>query len=163
MTVAVRGPNEETIRVLNGSEWRSNQDVPQPMIGPPTGRPVAQRGGRPGQALIEFSFIIVMMVTMAIGVIEFGCAFHAYLTVSQAARDGARVGMDHDDAAAQAAIAEAAHPLTPSTVSISRTTAQVTVTVTYQFETPAPLISGFWGGGPLTISRTMIGRIEDVD
>ncbi len=163
MTLAAREPSKETIRVPNGCEQRSNQDASPPMTGPTIALPVARRGARPGQALIELSFIIVMMVTMAFALIEFGRAFHAYLTVAHAARDGARVGMDHDDAAVNAAIAEAAHPLTPSSVAISQTAAQVSVTVTYQFETPAPIVSEFWGGGPLTISRTMVGRIEDVE
>jgi Flp pilus assembly protein TadG len=113
--------------------------------------------------MLEFALIAVLMLSLAFGVVEFGRAFHAALTVSHAARDGARVGMDPeaDDPAIIAAVEAAAAPLDVEPPAIDRATGgQVEVTVTYEFETAAPFISEIWGGGSLTISRTMIGRIE---
>ncbi len=50
------------------------------------------RGTR-GQALVELALILPVLLLLVFGIIEFGRVFHGYLVVTQAAREGARVGV----------------------------------------------------------------------
>lgn len=49
--------------------------------------------GSRGQALLELALILPVLLLLVFGIIEFGRVFHAYLVVTQAAREGARVGV----------------------------------------------------------------------
>lgn len=44
-----------------------------------------------GQALVEFALILPLLLLLVFGIIQFGFIFHAYLTVNEAAREGARL------------------------------------------------------------------------
>ncbi|MEA2526098.1 MAG: hypothetical protein QOF01_5402 [Thermomicrobiales bacterium] len=127
----------------------------------PRGTP-ALGSAHDGQALVELALVVAMLLLTSVGVLEFGRAFHAVLTVTHAARDGARMGTDASVTEAKiiSAVDAAASPLDPSGVAVSRSSSEVTVTVSYQFESPVPLISEFWGGGPLTISRSATAHVE---
>jgi len=43
-----------------------------------------------GAALVEFAIVVLLLFTLLFGIIEFGLIIKDYLTVSQAAREGAR-------------------------------------------------------------------------
>lgn len=43
-----------------------------------------------GAALVEFAIVSVLLITLVFGIIEFGMLMKDYLTVNQAAREGAR-------------------------------------------------------------------------
>ncbi|MFQ6001456.1 MAG: TadE/TadG family type IV pilus assembly protein [Anaerolineae bacterium] len=45
-----------------------------------------------GQSLVEFAFIIPVLILILMGVFDFGRAFYAYNAISNAAREGARYG-----------------------------------------------------------------------
>jgi len=61
-----------------------------------------------GTTLVEFSFIFMMMMVLAIGSFEWGMGFRDRLAVSQAVREGARVGAAiGDDSQADCLILEA--------------------------------------------------------
>ena len=45
-----------------------------------------------GQALVETTFMILAVLLLLMGIIEFGFLFYAYVRVSNAAREGARAG-----------------------------------------------------------------------
>ncbi len=45
----------------------------------------------PGQSLVEFALILPLFVLFIIGVFELGRAFFAYIAISNAAREGARI------------------------------------------------------------------------
>jgi Flp pilus assembly protein TadG len=49
-------------------------------------------GNQRGQALVEFSLTLPLLLLMAIGAVEMGQAFNAYTTVTGATRDAARSG-----------------------------------------------------------------------
>ena len=49
-----------------------------------------RRKGRLGQTLIEFALILPVLLLLLFGIIEFGAAFHAWLTLEHAAREAAR-------------------------------------------------------------------------
>ena len=48
---------------------------------------------RRGQALVEFALIVPVFLMIAFATIDFGMAFNASLTISNAAREGARAGV----------------------------------------------------------------------
>ena len=45
-----------------------------------------------GQSLVEFSLILTPLLFLLLGIIQFGFVFNAYVTVSTAAREAARIG-----------------------------------------------------------------------
>jgi Flp pilus assembly protein TadG len=51
------------------------------------------RGGESGgQSLVEFSLILTPLFLLLLGIIQFGFIFNAYVTMTNAAREGARTG-----------------------------------------------------------------------
>lgn len=71
-----------------------------------TGHPDPSRGrGMPtdqrGQGLVEFSLVLIPLLMILLGIIQFGFVFNAYITMSNATREGARVGTIYVYAAAQ--------------------------------------------------------------
>ena len=48
-----------------------------------------------GQSLVEFALLLPVLVLIAVGVFDLGRAFHALITISNAAREGARYGALH--------------------------------------------------------------------
>jgi Flp pilus assembly protein TadG len=53
-----------------------------------------------GQALVEFTMILPIFLLLLFALVDFGRGFHAWLLVTNAAREGARVGATQQDAAA---------------------------------------------------------------
>jgi Flp pilus assembly protein TadG len=50
-------------------------------------------GGRArGQSLVEFALVLVPLMLLILGVIQFGLIFNSYVTMTNAAREGARSG-----------------------------------------------------------------------
>jgi Flp pilus assembly protein TadG len=48
--------------------------------------------GEAGQSLVEFSLILFPLLILLLGIIQFGLIFNAYVTMTNAARDAARLG-----------------------------------------------------------------------
>lgn len=93
--------------------------------------------------------IVPILLTLVVGVIEFGRILNVHISTSGAAREGARVMAIENDpvAATDAAITGApALALTASHVAISPSPCipgdPVTVTVTYPFDLPLMFLSG---------------------
>jgi len=55
-----------------------------------TVRSVCERRGEAAQSLVEFSLILPVLLILVFGVIDFGMGLRAYISVSQATREGAR-------------------------------------------------------------------------
>jgi len=51
-----------------------------------------RKRGQEGQALVETTFMILAVLLLLMGIIEFGFIFYAYVRVSNATREGARAG-----------------------------------------------------------------------
>jgi len=51
-----------------------------------------RKSGQEGQALVETTFMILAVLLLLMGIIEFGFLFYAYVRVSNATREGARAG-----------------------------------------------------------------------
>ena len=109
-----------------------------------------------GASVVEFAFIVPLLLVLVLGIAEFGRAFQVSGTLSAAAREGVRVmALSNDPAAARAAVRSAAPALdpavtnaqitiTPASCPVSGTgTTTVRVTVTY----PLPFITDFFGSG----------------
>jgi Flp pilus assembly protein TadG len=56
-----------------------------------TGRRRRRRGGQRGQSLVEFAFVLPIIILVIVAFVEIGRAVFAYNTIANAARQGARV------------------------------------------------------------------------
>ena len=50
------------------------------------------RNGEKGQSLAEFVMVLPIFLILVFSIIDFGMGFHAWLTVTNSAREGARLG-----------------------------------------------------------------------
>jgi Flp pilus assembly protein TadG len=50
-----------------------------------------------GQELVEFAIVLPLLLLVAFGVLDLGRIFHSAITITNAAREGARYGMTHMD------------------------------------------------------------------
>ncbi len=113
------------------------------------GRSHIPRHRQRGQELVEFALILPLLLLLMVGIFEFGYVVFAYNTLSNAVREGARLGSVNPD---DAAILERARNLTtgldqtqiasntegaPWTVVITET--RVSVEVAYEHD----LMTGF--------------------
>jgi len=62
------------------------------------GRSIHPRRRERGQELVEFALILPLLLLLIVGIFEFGYIVFAYNTLSNAVREGARLGGDHRDA-----------------------------------------------------------------
>ena len=63
---------------------------------------------RDGTATVEFAIVAPLMLTLLFGIIEFGTVFRDYISISEAAREGARVAsVGNPTATIQAAVTQA--------------------------------------------------------
>jgi Flp pilus assembly protein TadG len=109
--------------------------------------------GERGASAVEFAFIVPLLLSLVLGIAEFGHAFQVQGTLSAAAREGVRVmALQNDQDAAEAAVRAATSTLDPAITdaqmdfepdSCAQTggTQLVTLTVTY----PKPYLTGFFG------------------
>jgi Flp pilus assembly protein TadG len=109
-----------------------------------------------GAAAVEFALVLPVLVLLVLGLVEFSRVYNIQISISNAAREGARtMAIENDPAIAQSAAIAAAPSVNPgvtsSQVSVSPADcspgATVTVTITY----PVSLMTGFFGTDiPLT-------------
>ena len=91
---------------------------------------------RRGQGLVEFALVLMLLVLIIFGVLDLGRVFFSMITITNAAREGARYGVKYPTAALpiqNAAIGEA------SSSGITLSTANVTVTC----RDPNPAVTTF--------------------
>jgi len=121
-----------------------------------------------GQALVEFALVLPLLLLLLFGIIEFGRVFGAELTVSNSAREGARVGaVGADDSVIIARAATAAGILDSSLLSVGITPEEsarvrggdIQVNVSYPVTIVAPFISAFTGD-TVMVDSTCVMRIE---
>lgn len=145
------------------------------------------RGRSRGQSLVEFSLILPVLVIMVLGIVDFGVGLRSYISLTNAAREGARFA-----AVGNAAGSYPANCTTPNTTTtigrvctvlegLDKTQVQ-TVTVTYpqgqspgnsvivsaeyryHYITPIHAVVSFFSGGGLpdyiTLNATTDMRLE---
>lgn len=128
-------------------------------------RPAARLGTAPdrGAVAVEFGLILPLLLLILLGIIDFGRAFNAQVTLTQAAREGARLeALDQPDVVSRTQAA--ATGLSGVGVSITSCPAEpdgtqdAVVGTSYQFEfvTPVGAIGGMFGGSgfgdPITLT-----------
>jgi Flp pilus assembly protein TadG len=137
-----------------------------------------------GAELIEFAIVVPLLLFIIAGIIDFGILFQRYEVVTNAAREGARVGILSDyveadvqqrvitylqaggltDTAPTPAVEYSSAEVTPGGPTIS--VVRVTVQYPHQFLFLGP-VAGFFGGGPhadimLTSASTMRREVAAV-
>lgn len=115
--------------------------------------------GERGAAAVEFALILPVLLLLVLGIIEFGRIYNIQISLSGAAREGARyMAIHHSETnaatnARNSAVAAAPSvPLTAGSITISNATCatgtQVSVTVPYT----VTLISGYLGFAPINLT-----------
>lgn len=130
------------------------------------------RGDR-GQSLVEFALVVPVFLVLLFALVDFGRGFQAWIEVTNAAREGARVGSLHGTAGdIETRARAAATSLTPGDLSIASSGVggssgtSVVVTANYSFSLISPLapmigiVSGGTIGDSFTISSSADMRIE---
>lgn len=99
-----------------------------------------------GQTFVEFTLALPVLIVLLFGIIQFGIAFHSYITLTDATRAGARkaavsrfLPANERSGAVATAVRNSAQNLdqallVPSVDSTWAPGADVTVTVTYPYE-----------------------------
>jgi len=119
-----------------------------------------KRDSERGAAAVEFAILLPLLLMLVLGTIEFGRAYNAQITLTNAARDGVRVmAINNDPTAAKKAAQNAAASVSTipvSNITLSTTTCstgnQVTLTIKYTLST----ITGIAGPFPMTGKGVML-------
>lgn len=114
---------------------------------------------------MEFALVVPVLLTLVLGITEFGLAFSAQTRISSAAREGVRalaVGGTAAGARSAARAAAPGVPLTDAQISVAPTTcvgttagASATVTIVH----PYTFLTGFFGSG-VSLTGTAVMRCE---
>jgi Flp pilus assembly protein TadG len=129
--------------------------------------------GEGGQTLVEFAFVLPIFLLVLFAIVDFGMAFHAWITVTNSAREGARVGAVRAPAAdIEQRVRDTAGSLDQADLSVTVTNAEgnpgesVVVDVSYGYSliTPVADILGMISGGTIgdsfTLNSTADMRLE---
>jgi hypothetical protein len=143
-------------------------------------RSVARRKGKGegGQTLVEFTLVLPIFVLVMFAIVDFGLAFHAWITVTNAAREGARVGaVRATNADIEQRVRDTAQTLDQANLSVAPSCppspacpgqpgGSVVVDVSYRYSLITPLadllnlVSGGTIPSTLTLSSTADMRLE---
>lgn len=122
-----------------------------------------QWGRPPGQAIVEFALVAIILLGLFMGALDFGRGVSAFITLSQTAREGAAVARHNLATEGQIRAAVRAQagilgtiPDANIVITCSGTCGNprsagdyVTVQVTYSF---TPFTTVFWGGSAILLS-----------
>jgi Flp pilus assembly protein TadG len=141
--------------------------------------PGGQRASQSGQAVIELALTLPLLLVIVMGIFDFGLMFQRYEVVTNAAREGARVGVlpNYTTADAQAraqqyltsgglSSASATIVAVPGQATFgnpAKTVSQVTVTVSYPYTYPfiGPILNLVGGTlGSVTLQGVSTMRVE---
>jgi Flp pilus assembly protein TadG len=115
-----------------------------------------------GAAMVEFAIVFPLLVLLVFGIIEFGRAYNAQITLTHAAREAAReYAISQDQSAGQATAEATASSLNPGDMSYTWQVCDSSsigdpsgVTISY----PMQLLIPFFPGGPITLSAEGVMR-----
>ena len=107
-----------------------------------------------GAAAVEFALVVPLLLILLLGTVEFGRAYNAQISVTAAAREGARVmAVQDDNGAAQAATVAAAVGVSPVNVSVTPSTCSPGTNVTVTATHPFTFVAGAFGPGVTLTGR----------
>jgi Flp pilus assembly protein TadG len=138
------------------------------------GRLIRRGGsGERGQSLVEFAMIIPLFLLLVFAIVDFGMGFYSWITVTNAAREGARVGaVGADEDTITTRVQDTAGSLDDGNLTVTVLNAQgnsgeeVSVTAEYDYSLITPvssvlnLISGGSLGPDINFSATSKMRLE---
>ena len=129
--------------------------------------------GERGQGMVEFVLVLPIFLLLLFAIIDFGMGFHAWLTITNSAREGARLGaVRGTQAQIVTRVQDTSDSLDQSNMTITVTNAQgtpgssVIVDVDYDYTLITPLdnilgiISGGSVGPSVAFSSTADMRLE---
>ncbi|MEU0882983.1 TadE/TadG family type IV pilus assembly protein [Lentzea sp. NPDC005914] len=116
-----------------------------------------------GATAVEVALLMPILLVLVMGIVDFGRALHAQITLTQAAREGVRVAaLQQPNAAGRTQSAATGLSGVGVTVtscptgSAGGSSAEVQATYTFEFITPIGALAGMFGGGgigaPITLS-----------
>ncbi|UEL27555.1 TadE/TadG family type IV pilus assembly protein [Pseudarthrobacter sp. L1SW] len=114
-----------------------------------------------GAAAVEFAILLPVLLMLVLGTIEFGRAYNAQITLTNAGREGVRVmAIANDPMAARAAAKDAASSVSTAisdsdinlSTDVCSTGNQVTLTIRFNLST----ITGIAGPFPMTGKGVML-------
>jgi Flp pilus assembly protein TadG len=130
------------------------------------------RKGQHGQSLVEFALVLPLFLLIVMATVDFGWALRGWITTTNAAREGARVGVTGASSTTiKDRVVQASSGLL-TTADVTVTNAQgaaggnVTVQATHNYQYITPLgsfLSWVLGGAlpdPLPIASTTVMRLE---
>jgi Flp pilus assembly protein TadG len=122
-----------------------------------------------GSVAVEFALVLPILLLVVFGIIDFGRMLNAQITLTQAAREGARwAALGQPGVGTR--VSNAAPALSPVSTTVVSTcpanaavgaNAQVTASYTFSFVTPFGAIAGLLGGsggGTTTLTSTAVFR-----
>lgn len=116
-----------------------------------------------GQSLVELALVLPFCLWTLLGMVDFGRVYYGYVGATNAAREGARYWAATPTATIAEVRtrvkAEAAPQLVipDAGITLSSPAAdQRQVEVQLQFTALTPMISGLWGGGPLSVTTRAV-------
>ncbi|MGI5858042.1 MAG: TadE/TadG family type IV pilus assembly protein [Tepidanaerobacteraceae bacterium] len=127
-------------------------------------------GRQKGQTLVELALVLPIIILILFGILEFGRIFHSYIVITNAAREGVRLGaVGKQDEEIISRIREAA-PLYEADTRLQVTRLEpnesartsglpLTVEVTYDVELVTPLFSSVLPN-PVTLKSKAVMRVE---
>src|SRR6266571_8289178 len=79
------------------------------------------RRGQRGQAMVEFALGLPLLLMVVFAIVDFGRAYSVYVTITNAAREGARYGVTDptDTSGITSAVTNAAGPYNDSNLTVS--------------------------------------------
>jgi len=132
-----------------------------------------QSKGEGGQTLVEFTLVLPIFLLVMFAIVDFGMAFHAWITVTNSAREGARVGaVRATSGEIEQRVRDTATSLDQGELHVAVTNAEgqpggsVVVDVSYSYSMMTPLadllnlVSGGTIPATLTLSSTADMRLE---
>lgn len=111
-----------------------------------------------GAVVVEFALLLPVLLLIVCGIIDFGRALNAQITLTQAAREGARLAaLGYPDSSVENWTVNAAAGLSltasnvsvtdcPANVASGSASASVLVTYSFSFITPVGAIAGMFAG-----------------
>ena len=119
-------------------------------------------GRERGAAAVEFALILPVLLLMVLGMLEFSRAYNAQISLSGAAREGAREMAIHGNAgdaiAAAIAAAPSVHPaVKASNVTIAPATCSAGQQIEFKIKYNLPLMTGLFG---ITLPLTGVGVMQ---
>ena len=121
-----------------------------------------------GQALVEFTIVLPILMLLIMGIFQFGMMLNAYITIGNAAREGARAGIiGSTDAEIRNLIISTSPSLEPENLTVSITPSEtnrisggtLAVNVTYNYKLTVPIISSLFNNVIVLKGQTTM-RVE---